>query len=220
MYCRKAMTSLEFSYRGEEEKRFISPYSKIVDEETAIQRIAYWESQPLDVVVLEAVMDLPHYRHAEYLLAAANLGDKLVVRLNSDDLIKSRKDSRGPIVDFEKRSKHLAHYPYVDLVTGKNDIGPGWLERYRPTTVVKSVTSGIKIAEEAVSMFPIFEKLGIRLVLMDQFANTISLDNYLEETAKYSYDIFGSDKFSDSIIRDKIAQRAIDDLEYKKQGTH
>lgn len=205
------MNSLEINFSDSESlsfrEQFKSPYFKIVDEDTSVNIITEIQDRGMKVVVVEAVMDIPHYRHADYLRQSRNLGDFLIVRLNSDELIKNRKDSRGPIVEFENRAKHLAHYPYVDLITSKNDIGKGWLTKYHPDIVIKSVTSGVGIMEEALSMIPEFNNLGINMVIMDQFANPIPLSDYKKLTVEYSENKFGLDKFSGSIIKQRLYGR-------------
>src|SRR6266581_9342039 len=103
------------------EARFVSPYAKIVEPEAAKGLIRNWQNQNQRVVMVDAVLDIPHFAHAEYFLACANLGDRLALRVNSDAFVTSRKDHRGPIVPFQERAMHAAHYPYIDVVTSKDE---------------------------------------------------------------------------------------------------
>lgn len=54
------------------ERRFCHPYDKIVDEEKALQIIQGWHADGLHIVVADAVLDIPHYRHPDYFLTCAN----------------------------------------------------------------------------------------------------------------------------------------------------
>lgn len=177
----------------------------------AMQQVLAWKSKKLKIVIVDAVLDIPHYRHADYFLACANLGDKLIVRIPSDKLIALKKDARGPIVHWEERAKHAAHYPYIDLIIDKSDFDGGWLADYHPDVIVRSVSSGTELIDEANKLMPIYQKLGIELIVMDQFANRINTNTLIKESMGYANDKFGTDKFSGSIIKKEIGKRAIED---------
>jgi len=65
---------------GDKARRFHSPYDKIVSDKVAVSRVRSWKSRGFRVVIVDAVLDIPHYRHADYFLACANLGDKNTLR--------------------------------------------------------------------------------------------------------------------------------------------
>lgn len=164
--------------------RFGTPYNKIITEKTALEIIKRWKKEGKRIVFVDAVLDLPHYRHPEYFLKCANLGDKLVVRIPSDELIKVKKDPRGPIVSWENRAKHAAHYPYIDLIIPKNDFEAEWLYMFRPDSVVRSVTSS-EILDEAKKLIPIYKSLKVKLVIMDEFAHVIPNKELEDQTLDY-----------------------------------
>lgn len=192
-------------------ERFYSPYSKIVDEQTAIQQVQQWKSNGLKVVVADAVLDIPTYRHADFFITCANQRDKLLVRINQDEFVASRKDLRGPIVAWKERAKHAAHYPYIDLITLKTEGGWKWLEVFQPDVVVKSVTSGKEVSDEIEQLKPRLSELDITLVVLDQFANPVLLQETAEKVILYLVDKFSEDKFSGLKIRREIGRRAIVD---------
>ncbi len=195
------------------EQRFLLPYDKIVSDYDAVKQVQIWKEQGLSVVIADAVADIPHYRHADYLLKCANLGDRLVIRVESDELVASRKDPRGPIVSWERRVKHIAHYPYIDLVAIQYLHGLEYLLEYKPDIVVKSTTSGRSILDQIDELKSDPDKYSSKLVVFDQYANRISLELALIEGVAYDQDRLGDDKFSGTIIKNAIIKRAMEDLD-------
>lgn len=188
-------------------ERFQLPYSKIVDINSAIKQSINWRNEGNIVVIADAVLDIPHYRHAEFLLKCAILGDKLILRVNTDEFVSMRKDPRGPIVSLEKRQKHAAHYPYVDLITTKDTGGWDWLIDYKPNYVVKSITSGINVLNEIMAIQPYLDKAETKIIIMDEYANIIPTKKFLEEGLRYEEDKYSPDKISGSIIKKEIIRR-------------
>lgn len=191
-------------------RRFHSPYNKIVSNKVAASRVRLWKSRKFRVVIVDAVLDIPHYRHADYFLACANLGDKLLVRIPSDKLISLKKDPRGPIISWRERAKHAAHYPYIDLITNKSNFSENWLNVYHPNIIVRSTTNGTELIEEYNNLAPKYDQLGIKLVIMNQYARQIPSGNLIEQSKLYSTNKFSKDKFSGTIIKKKIESRLIE----------
>ena len=61
---------------------------KIVSKEVAIQRINTWKLKGNKVVFTNGCFDILHKGHVSYLAQAADLGNKMVVALNTDDSVK------------------------------------------------------------------------------------------------------------------------------------
>ena len=68
------------------------------------------------VVATKGVFDLLHPGHMEYLEEASELGDALVIALNSDASVKLLKGSQRPIISELERAYMLAALEYVDKV--------------------------------------------------------------------------------------------------------
>jgi rfaE bifunctional protein nucleotidyltransferase chain/domain len=68
------------------------------------------------VVFTNGVFDILHRGHVEYLGRARQLGDVLVVGMNSDASVRRLKGDRRPIVGCEDRSFVLSHLDCVDYV--------------------------------------------------------------------------------------------------------
>ena len=68
------------------------------------------------VVFTNGVFDLIHSGHVDYLSKAKNLGDVLIVGLNSDDSVKRIKGDKRPILKQEERAFILSNLKPVDFV--------------------------------------------------------------------------------------------------------
>lgn len=196
-----------------ETNRFLIPYSKIVNESEAILTIQRWKQSGLTTVMTDAVLDIPHYRHADYFMVCANYGDKLLVRINSDEFVAQRKDPRGPIIKWSERAKMAAHYPYIDLITTKTIGGWQYLDIFKPDIVIKSITSGIEVLDEINQILPTIDESNTKLIILDEFAQPISRKDFYHKGVSYINDKLGRDKFSGSIIRNEIKRRVIEDLQ-------
>jgi len=84
------------------------------------------------------VFDLIHIGHLSYLAEAANLGNKLIVGLNSDDSVSSIKGPGRPVNDQKSRATLLSCLCFVDMVIIFNENTPtALISRTLPDTLVK-----------------------------------------------------------------------------------
>ncbi|MBK8052752.1 MAG: D-glycero-beta-D-manno-heptose 1-phosphate adenylyltransferase [Saprospiraceae bacterium] len=79
-------------------------------------QIAIWKASGKKIVFTNGCFDLVHVGHVLYLENAAQLGDILVVGLNSDDSVRRLKGPTRPINDILNRSHVLAALASVDAV--------------------------------------------------------------------------------------------------------
>jgi len=75
-----------------------------------------WQNEGSKVVFTNGVFDLVHIGHITYLAKAAELGNKLVIGLNSDLSVKRLKGDDRPINDQDNRAALLAALFFVDAV--------------------------------------------------------------------------------------------------------
>ncbi len=68
------------------------------------------------IVFTNGCFDIIHRGHIEYLMEAANLGDILIIGLNSDASVKKLKGAERPIQDQETRAKILSSLFFVTYV--------------------------------------------------------------------------------------------------------
>lgn len=76
-----------------------------------------WRRDGRTVVFTNGVFDLLHLGHAQYLAAARNLGDLLVIGLNSDASTRAIKGPLRPLVPQAERAALLLNVRTVDYVT-------------------------------------------------------------------------------------------------------
>jgi D-glycero-beta-D-manno-heptose 1-phosphate adenylyltransferase len=78
------------------------------------------------IVLTSGSFDLIHLGHVKYLARAKELGDILVVGVDSDAKIRRRKGEDRPMVPENERLELLAHQRPVDLIYLKQDEDPSW----------------------------------------------------------------------------------------------
>lgn len=82
--------------------------------------------------------DVLHVGHLKTLEAAKQLGDKVIVGLNTDESIKRLKGSSRPINEYDIRAEHLAHCQYVDFIVPiKEDTPFSIIEKLKINKIVK-----------------------------------------------------------------------------------
>lgn len=117
---------------------FTSLSAKIQDLDEGITTVRTWQQQGLEVVFTNGCFDLLHYGHLHYLAQARDLGDKLVIGLNSSDSVARLKGPHRPIKDEETRSHLLAALTFVDLVViFAEDTPLELIQSLRPDVLVK-----------------------------------------------------------------------------------
>jgi rfaE bifunctional protein nucleotidyltransferase chain/domain len=90
--------------------------SKICDLPSLKASIDQWQSEGKKVVFTNGVFDLLHIGHITYMAKAAELGDKLVIGLNSDSSVKRIKGEDRPVNDQNSRAALLAALFFVDAI--------------------------------------------------------------------------------------------------------
>lgn len=97
---------------------------KIKDLSAAKAQVAEWKRHGKRVVFTNGCFDLLHLGHVDYLEKARNLGDVLVVGLNTDDSVSRFKGPQRPIQDEVSRARVMASLQAVDLVVFFNEDTP------------------------------------------------------------------------------------------------
>lgn len=90
------------------------------------------------IVFTNGCFDLMHLGHLRYLEAARELGDLLVVGVNSDRSVRMIKGPKRPITSEDQRSEVVAGLHCVDLVTLFDDPDPlALIQLLKPDILVK-----------------------------------------------------------------------------------
>jgi D-beta-D-heptose 7-phosphate kinase/D-beta-D-heptose 1-phosphate adenosyltransferase len=74
------------------------------------------KSEGKKIVFTNGCFDILHRGHVEYLMRAKELGDVLIVGLNSDSSVRKIKGEGRPIVPQEDRAFILSNLAFVDYV--------------------------------------------------------------------------------------------------------
>ena len=111
------------------ERKIIAP------EKIALKLENYRKNKQL--VFSNGCFDLFHYGHLIYLQQAKQLGDSLIVALNSDESIKKLKGSTRPWMPLKHRLAIIAALEFVDWVT--------WFETDTPITLLKNLKPDILV---------------------------------------------------------------------------
>jgi len=90
--------------------------NKILSEESLVKIVKKWRDFSQKIVFTNGCFDILHRGHIEVLAKTADIGDKLVIALNSDLSIKQLKGEGRPVLDQYTRSLLLASLEFVDAV--------------------------------------------------------------------------------------------------------
>jgi D-beta-D-heptose 7-phosphate kinase/D-beta-D-heptose 1-phosphate adenosyltransferase len=111
---------------------------KIQDTTAIAVTVAHWRAQGERIVFTNGCFDLLHYGHLHYLAAARDLGDRLVIGLNSAASVRRLKGPHRPINDELTRTHLLAALEVVDaVVVFEEDTPLRLIEIVQPDFLVK-----------------------------------------------------------------------------------
>ena len=101
-------------------------------------RLSRWREQGLKMVFTNGCFDILHRGHVEYLSKASDMGDVLIVGLNTDASVHRLKGEGRPINNQEARALVLASLSFVDVVVLFDEDTPYELiKAVRPDVLVK-----------------------------------------------------------------------------------
>ena len=120
-------------------------HPKVVDRSGLPARLAPLREAGRRIVFTNGCYDILHPGHVDLLARARELGDLLVLGLNSDDSVRRLNKGAGrPFNPFAARAFVLAHLTSVDLVVGFDEDTPLELIRaVRPQVLVKGGDWGL-----------------------------------------------------------------------------
>ncbi|MFW5757047.1 MAG: D-glycero-beta-D-manno-heptose 1-phosphate adenylyltransferase [Bacteroidota bacterium] len=137
---------------------------KILTGELLIARLQKWRDKGSSIVFTNGCFDMIHAGHIDYLSRASELGDILLIGLNTDDSVKRLKGEDRPVYDEMSRAMMLASFFFVSAVTFFSQDTPYELiKKVQPDVLVKG--SDYK-AEEIVGYDIVKEKKG-KIITMD-----------------------------------------------------
>jgi len=112
--------------------------NKVHNRESLRNLISQWQLQGERVVFTNGCFDLLHYGHLHYLADARDLGQRLVVALNSGASVRRLKGPTRPINDETTRAHLMAGLEVVDAVVFFDEDTPYELiQMLQPDVLVK-----------------------------------------------------------------------------------
>ncbi len=123
---------------GAETMVFKRVETKLTDLDSLLEELSWRRKKGQKVVFTNGCFDILHAGHVEYLRRARELGDCLVVGLNSDASVRRLKGPRRPVNTVSDRALVLANLYSVDyVVVFDEDTPEGLIRAIRPDVLVK-----------------------------------------------------------------------------------
>ena len=112
---------------------------KIVSQDQALKELKTWREKNKKIVFTNGCFDIIHPGHIDYLSQARDLGDILVLGLNTDQSVRRlNKGSNRPINDERIRANVLAGLASVDLIVFFDEETPyNLIKLLQPNVLVK-----------------------------------------------------------------------------------
>ncbi|PBQ32204.1 D-glycero-beta-D-manno-heptose 1-phosphate adenylyltransferase [Sphingobacteriaceae bacterium] len=112
---------------------------KIVSKEEALKKLEVYRNAGKKIVFTNGCFDILHPGHVDYLSQARDLGDTLVLGLNTDNSVKRlQKAPNRPINSEETRAIVLAGLACIDLIVFFDEETPYELIQFlQPNVLVK-----------------------------------------------------------------------------------
>ncbi|HLN52505.1 MAG TPA: D-glycero-beta-D-manno-heptose 1-phosphate adenylyltransferase [Lentimicrobium sp.] len=89
---------------------------KILTDRTLPEVLNSWRSKNQKIVFTNGCFDLLHRGHIDYLSKAADMGDVLIIGLNTDESVTRLKGKNRPVQDEYSRALILASLSFVSAV--------------------------------------------------------------------------------------------------------
>lgn len=146
--------------------------NKICSIEELKNKVTKWKQAGEEVVFTNGCFDILHRGHVEVLAQTADLGDRLIIGLNSDSSIKKLKGVNRPIIDEQSRAILLASLLFVDAIVLFSDETPiNLIQTLLPDILAK----GGDYKTESIVGHKIVQEHGGRVILvpfLDGFSST------------------------------------------------
>ena len=111
---------------------------KIIKQENLPEILTQWKAKKQVLVFTNGCFDILHLGHVDYLSKAKDLGDKLIIGLNSDKSVKRLKGETRPINNEKTRATILAALQFVDaIIVFEEDTPENLIHKINPNILVK-----------------------------------------------------------------------------------
>lgn len=110
---------------------------KVIPPSELAERIQDLKARQKKIASLNGSFDLLHAGHLQIIFEASQVGDVLLVALNSDSSIQQYKNPKRPIIPLEYRLQMMAALEFVDYVT--------WFEETDPRLLLSIIKPDIHV---------------------------------------------------------------------------
>ena len=111
---------------------------KILTRQQAVKQADQWRAEGQQLVFTNGCFDIVHLGHIDYLEKARNLGNRLILGLNTDASVSCIKGPLRPVVNEYARARLMAALEFVDVVTFFGEPTPlELIEAIQPDILVK-----------------------------------------------------------------------------------
>lgn len=154
---------------------------KIVSQDQALKAFKIWREKSKKIVFTNGCFDILHPGHIDYLCQARDLGDILVLGLNTDQSVRRlNKGLNRPINDEKARSYVLAGLASVDLIVFFDEETPyNLIKLLQPNVLVK----GNDYEVEKIIGFDILKENGgevITIPFLDGYSTSSLIKKIIE----------------------------------------
>jgi D-beta-D-heptose 7-phosphate kinase/D-beta-D-heptose 1-phosphate adenosyltransferase len=151
--------------------------NKVLDWERLKRAVDALKAAGRKVVFTNGCFDLLHVGHIEYLRAARETGDALVVALNTDESVRRLKGPERPLISERQRAELIAALESVDYVTLFGQDTPiELIELLQPDVFVK----GGDYTEDMLPEAPVVKGYGGRVVIVPLYGGGISTTELID----------------------------------------
>jgi rfaE bifunctional protein nucleotidyltransferase chain/domain len=138
--------------------------TKILDREKLENQLAYWRFKDQKIVFTNGCFDLLHLGHIDYLSKAKDLGDVLIIGVNTNGSVRRLKGDTRPITDENSRATIMASLQIVSAVVLFDEDTPFELiKQVQPDVLVK----GSDYKPEEIVGYDIVKAKGGEIITID-----------------------------------------------------
>lgn len=153
---------------------------KILDFEKAVKIREEIKTEKKIFVFTNGCFDILHPGHIRYLWEARNLGDYLLVAVNTDCSVKKLKGFSRPVFNESSRAEMLAAFEFVDgIVLFEEDTPYNLIKKLIPDVLVK----GGDWPDEKIVGYDVVKKAGgiiKSITFQDGFSTTSIIDKIVK----------------------------------------
>jgi rfaE bifunctional protein nucleotidyltransferase chain/domain len=145
--------------------------------------LAIWRFQGKKIVFTNGCFDILHLGHIDYLATASELGDLLIIGMNTDQSVSRIKGNNRPLQDEISRAFVLASLGFVDYVVYFGEDTPyNLIKTIQPDILVK----GADYKPEDIVGYDIVKNKGGEVVTVEflEGYSTTAIENKITENRK------------------------------------